>query len=191
MAQQASTNEIRSGFKIEVEGLPYKVISNDFIKPGKGQAFNRIKMEQLLTGRVIEKTFKSGEKFDLADVTESEMRQLYKENDGVIFMDEKTYEQIKIPFENIGDTAKWLVDDRLYTVIFYNGAPVNIDPPTFMEMIVTETSPGARGDTASGRVLKPATVESGATVQVPIFVSEGEKIKVDTRDGSYVSRITD
>lgn len=191
MAQQASTSDIKGGFKIEVEGLPYTVISNEFVKPGKGQAFNRIKMKQLLTGRVIEKTFKSGEKFNLADVTESEMRQLYKENDGVIFMDEKTYEQIKIPFENIGDTAQWLVDDRLYNVIFYNGSPVNIDPPTFMEMTVTETAPGARGDTASGRVLKPAVVESGATVQIPIFVGEGEKIKVDTRDGSYVSRITD
>lgn len=190
MAQQASTNEIKGGFKIEVENQPYVVIFNEFVKPGKGQAFNRIKMKHLLTGRVIEKTFKSGEKFNLADVAEGEMRLLYKEADGVIFMDEKTFEQIKIPFENIGDTAQWLLDDHLYVVIFYNGAPVNIEAPTFMEMVITETSPGARGDTASGRVLKPAVVESGAKIQVPIFVEEGEKIKIDTRTGEYVSRVS-
>ncbi|MDP1880260.1 MAG: elongation factor P [Parachlamydiaceae bacterium] len=190
MAQQASTNDIRGGYKIEVEGQPYIVVANEFVKPGKGQAFNRMKLKHLLTGRVVEKTFKSGEKFNLADVSESEMRQLYKENDGVVFMDEKTYEQINIPFENIGDTSQWLIDDRLYTVIFYNGQPVNVEPPTFMEMKIIETSPGARGDTASGRVLKPAILESGAKTQIPIFVEEGEIIKVDTRTGEYVSRVT-
>ena len=190
MAQQASTGDIRGGFKVEVDNQPYIIVSNEFVKPGKGQAFNRIKMKHLLTGRVIEKTFKSGEKLNLADVSETQMRQLYKESDGVIFMDEKTFEQIKIPFENIGDTSKWLIDDNLYEVIFYNGEPVNVEPPTFMEMIVTETSPGARGDTASGRVLKPAIVESGAQVQIPIFVEQGEKIKIDTRTGEYVSRVS-
>jgi elongation factor P len=190
MAQQVSTNEIRGGFKVEVEGQPYTVISNEFVKPGKGQAFNRIKMKHLLTGRVIEKTFKSGDKLDVADVSEAEMRLLYKESDGVVFMDEKSFEQIKIPFENIGDTAQWLLDDHLYEVIFYNGAPVNVEPPTFMEMTITETSPGVRGDTASGRVMKPAILESGAKVQVPIFIEQGEKIKVDTRTGEYVSRVS-
>lgn len=190
MAQQVSTNEIRGGFKVEVESQPYTVISNEFVKPGKGQAFNRIKMKHLLTGRVIEKTFKSGDKLDVADVSEAEMRLLYKESDGVVFMDEKSYEQIKIPFENIGDTAQWLLDDHLYDVIFYNGAPVNVEPPTFMEMIITETSPGVRGDTASGRVMKPAILESGVKVQVPIFIEQGEKIKVDTRTGEYVSRVS-
>lgn len=190
MAQQVSTSEIRGGFKIEVEGQPYTIISNEFVKPGKGQAFNRIKMKHLLTGRVIERTFKSGEKFDVADVSESEMRLLYKETEGVIFMDEKSFEQIKIPFENIGDTAQWLLDDYLYDVIFYNGAPVNVEPPTFMEMKIVETSPGVRGDTASGRVLKPAILECGAKVQVPIFIEQGEKIKVDTRTGEYVSRVS-
>lgn len=190
MAQQVSTNEIRGGFKVEVEGQPYTIISNEFVKPGKGQAFNRIKMKHLLTGRVIERTFKSGEKLDVADVSESGMRLLYKESDGVVFMDEKSFEQIKIPFENIGDTAQWLLDDHLYDVIFYNGAPVNVEPPTFMEMAITETSPGVRGDTASGRVMKPAILESGAKVQVPIFVEQGEKIKVDTRTGEYVSRVS-
>lgn len=190
MAQQISTNDIRGGNKVEVEKQPYTVINNEFVKPGKGQAFNRIKMKHLLTGRVIERTFKSGEKFDVADVAEADMRLLYKEAEGVVFMDEKTYDQITIPFENIGDTAQWLLDDHLYSVIFYNGSPVNVEPPIFIELVITETSPGVRGDTASGRVMKPATLESGAKIQVPIFVDQGEKIKVDTRTGEYVSRVS-
>lgn len=190
MAQQMSTNEIRGGVKVEVESQPYVIVSNEFVKPGKGQAFNRIRMKHLLTGRVIERTFKSGDKLDLADVSEAEMRMLYKESDGVVFMDEQSFEQIKIPLASIGDTIQWLLDDHLYEIIFYNGAPVTVEPPTFMEMTITETSPGVRGDTASGRVLKPAIVESGAKIQVPIFVEQGEKIKVDTRTGEYVSRVS-
>lgn len=190
MAQQASTSEIRGGFKVEVEGQPYTIINNEFVKPGKGQAFNRIKMKHLLTGRVIERTFKSGEKLDVADIAESQMRLLYKEADGVVFMDDKSFEQIKIPFENIGDTSNWLLDDHLYGVIFYNGAPVNVEAPIFIEMVITETSPGVRGDTASGRVMKPAIMESGAKIQIPIFVEQGEKIKIDTRTGEYVSRVS-
>lgn len=187
---QISTNEIRGGVKVEVEGQPYTIISNEFVKPGKGQAFNRIKMKQLMSGRVIERTYKSGDKLDLADVSESEMRLLYREADGAIFMDEKSFEQIKISLESIGDTSRWLLDDHLYEVIFYNGQPVTVEPPTFMEMVITETSPGVRGDTASGRVLKPAILESGVKVQVPIFVEQGEKIKVDTRTTEYVSRVS-
>lgn len=190
MGQQSSTGDLRGGFKIEVEGQPYVVVSNEFVKPGKGQAFNRVRMKHLLTGRVIEKTYKSGEKVDMADVAEIEMRQLYKENDGVVFMDEKTFEQIKIGFENIGDVSQWLLDDHLYGILFYNGNAVSVAPPIFMEMTITETDPGARGDTASGRVLKPAIVESGAKIQVPIFVEQGEKIKIDTRTGEYVSRVS-
>ncbi len=186
---QVSTNEFRAGMKIELEGQPYTIVSNEFVKPGKGQSFNRVRLKHLLTGRTIERTLKSGEKVDLADVVESEMRMLYKEPDGVVFMDESSYEQIKIPNDHIGDTNQWLMDDHLYEIIFYKGTPVTVEPPTFMEMLITETSPGARGDTASGRVLKPAIVESGAKVQVPIFIDQGEKIKVDTRTGEYVSRV--
>lgn len=186
---QMSTNEIRGGVKVEVDGQPFVIISNEFFKPGKGQAINRIRMKHIITGRVVERTYKSGEKLDLADVAEEQMRMLYKESDGAIFMDEKTYEQIKINLESIGDNLQWLIDDHVYDVIFYKGAPVTVQPPTFMEMVITETSPGARGDTASGRVMKPAVLESGAKVQVPIFIDQGEKIKVDTRTGEYVSRV--
>lgn len=187
---QISTNEFKAGVKIEVEGQPYTIISNEFVKPGKGQAFNRVRLKHLLTGRTIERTFKSGDKADVADVIETEMRMLYKEADGAIFMDDKTFEQFKISYESMGDNAQWLMEDQLYFIVFYKGQPVTVEPPTFMEMVVTETSPGARGDTASGRVLKPAVLESGAKIQVPIFINQGEKVKVDTRTGEYVSRVS-
>ncbi len=186
---QISTGDVRPGMKVEVEGQPYTVISNEFVKPGKGQAFNRIKLKHLMTARVIERTFKSGEKLDTADVVEAFMRMLYKETDGVVFMDDKTFEQVKIPTENIADTAQWLLEDQLYDVIFYKSAAIAVEPPTFMELRIIQTDPGARGDTASGRVLKPAVVETGAKVQVPIFVEQDEVIRVDTRNGEYVSRV--
>ncbi|MBA3722778.1 MAG: elongation factor P [Parachlamydiaceae bacterium] len=185
---QISTGDVRGGAKVVLEEQPYIVVSNEFVKPGKGQAFNRIKFKHLMTGRVIERTFKSGEKLDIADIEEAQMRLLYKESDGAIFMDEKTFEQIKIPFAIIAETEKWLLDDQLFGIIFYNGAPVTVEPPIFMEMVISETAPGDRGNTASGRVLKPAILESGAKMQIPIFVEQGEKIKIDTRTGEYVSR---
>lgn len=186
---QISTNEFRAGIKVESEGQPYTIVSNEFVKPGKGQSFNRVRLKHLLTGRTIERTFKSGDKLDLADVVEAKMRMLYKEADGVVFMDETTFEQTVIPLQNIGDNAQWLLEDLMYDILIYKGVPVAVEPPTFMDMIITETNPGDRGNTASGRVLKPAIVESGAKIQVPIFVEQGEKIKVDTRTGEYVSRV--
>lgn len=183
-----STNEIRGGMKVEVDREPYLIINNEFVKPGKGQAFNRIKMKNMMTGRVVEKTYKSGEKLALADVEETQMRFLYKEPDGAIFMDEKTFDQVTIPNEVIKENQQWLMEEVIYQVIFYKGSVIELLPPTFMEMRITETTPGVRGDTASGRVLKPATTETGAKIQVPIFVEEGEKVKVDTRTGEYVSR---
>jgi elongation factor P len=186
---QISTNEMRGGMKVEVDGQPYTIISNEFVKPGKGQAFNRIRLKHLITGRVLERVLKSGEKLDLADVTEVKMRMLYKEADGVIFMDDNTYEQSTITHDNIGETSPWLKEDLLYAVTFYKGTPVCVTAPTFLELVIVETAPGARGDTVSGRVLKPAILETGAKVQVPIFVEQGEKIKIDTRTGEYVSRV--
>jgi len=188
---QASTNEIKPGFKVEFEGQPYFVVGNEFVKPGKGQAFNRIKLKHLMTGRVVERTFKSGEKLELADVVESYMRFLYHDATGGVFMSDETFDQVTIPTEQISDNLKWLKEDLVYDVIFYNGSPVSVEPPTFLVLRITETSPGVRGDTASGRVLKPATLETGAEVQVPIFVDEGEIVKIDTRTGEYVSRVKD
>ena len=180
---------MRPGMKVEVDGQPYVIVNNEFVKPGKGQAFNRLKIKHLMTGRVIERVLKSGEKLDLADVVESPMRMVYREPDGAVFMDDNTYEQTKISKECIGETDVLLKEDLVYSVVFYNGQPVSVQPPTFLELTIIETSPGARGDTVSGRVLKPAILETGAKVQIPIFIEQGEKIKVDTRTGEYVSRV--
>jgi elongation factor P len=185
---QYSTGDIRGGYKVEVEGEPYTVVSNEFVKPGKGQPFNRIKLKHLLTGRVVEKTFKSGEKVGAADVEEKKMRLLYKESDGVVFMHDESFEQLTVPNSIVEDRIQWLMEEIPYAIVFYKGLPIEVVPPTFMEMKVIETAPGLRGDT-SGRVLKPALTESGAKIQVPIFIEEGEIIKVDTRTGEYVSRV--
>lgn len=187
---QISTNEFKAGVKIEMDGQPYTIVSNQFVKPGKGQAFNRTKIRNLLSGRVIEKTFKSGESFDEADILETQMRMLYKESDGVVFMDDETFEQLTIISERTASVDQWLVEDLLYDIVFYKGEAIAIEPPMFLELEIVETAPGARGDTASGRVLKPAITQSGAEVQVPIFIGEGEIIKVDTRTGKYVERVS-
>lgn len=186
---QISTNEFRPGIKLEIDSQPYLVVVNEFVKPGKGQSFNRVKLKNLLSGRVMEKTFKSGDKAEVADIVESNMRLLYTESEAAIFMDDATFEQISIPHSSIGDNWQWLKEDIVYSVLIYKGSPVTIEPPTFMELVIKETDPGARGDT-SGRVLKPALLETGAKIQVPIFVGQDEKIKVDTRTGEYVSRVT-
>lgn len=186
---QISTSDLRVGMKAEMEKEPYLVISNEFVKPGKGQSFNRIKLKNMVSGRVVEKTFKSGEKLDLADIEESEMRYVYRDGEDAVFMDEKTFDQIHVSKELLGDNEQWLKEETVYHVVFYKGAPIEVMPPTFMELTIVDTAPGVRGDTASGRVLKPAVLDTGAKVQVPIFVEQGEKIKVDTRTCEYVSRV--
>lgn len=183
------TNEFKAGLKIEVEGQPYTIVTNQFVKPGKGQAFNRVRIKHLITGRTIEKTFKSGETFELADVNEAKMRLLYTDNSGAVFMDDNTFEQITISNEKIEDVKQWLIDDQMYAIVFYKGEVTTVEPPTFMEMEIVETAPGDRGNTASGRVMKPATTNTGAVIQVPIFIDQGEIIKVDTRTSEYVSRV--
>jgi len=185
---QVSTAEFRNGMKLEIDGEPYTITSNEFVKPGKGQPFNRVKLKHLKTGRVTEKTYRSGEKVQLADVDETRMRLLYREGEDFVFMDEETYDQHTVLASAIGDKDSWCMDDIEYDLVFYKGEVIDITPPIFLEMTITETAPGLRGDT-SGRALKPATLETGAKIQVPLFVNEGEKIKVDTRTGEYVSRV--
>lgn len=185
---QINTSEFRGGVKIEVDNQPYTIVSVEFVKPGKGQAFVRVKIKNILNGKVFERTYKSGDKAELADVVETKMRLLYQGGDGAVFMDDDTFEQLTFPLENIGDQAQWLKDDIVYDILIYKGEPISISPPTFMELKIVETDPGARGDTASGRVLKPAVLETGAKIQVPIFIDQDEKVRVDTRTGEYVSR---
>ncbi len=184
-----NTNEFKAGMKIELDREPYMIIGIEFVKPGKGQAFTRTKLKHLISARVIEKTFKSGEKFPIADVEEMKMRMLYKEREYIVFMHDETFEQIQVPLSVIGETKKWLMEEILYDLLLYKGNVIDLSPPTFLSMKITQTDPGIRGDTASGRVLKPAITETGAKIQVPIFVNEGETIKVDTRTSEYISRI--
>ena len=186
---QIGTSDFRSGLKIEIDGQPYTIVSNQFVKPGKGQAFNRVKLKHLISGRTIDRTFKSGETVEEADVKESQMRLLYVDQSGATFMDDDSYEQVTIPTEKIKEMKDWLDEDIVYSLVFYKGEATAIEPPTFMEMEIVETAPGARGDTASGRVLKPAIARTGAKIQVPIFIEQGEWVKVDTRTGEYVSRV--
>ena len=186
---QISTNEFKVGFKVELDGEPYTIVNTEFVKPGKGQPFVRVKLKHLLTGRVIERTFKSGEKIGLADVIENKMRMLYKDTENIVFMDDTSYEQLSVSLSTIQEKEAWLMEEIVYTIILYKGQPIDVVPPTFMEMEIVETTPAVRGDTASGRVLKDAWTQTKAKVQVPLFVNVGDRIKIDTRTGEYVSRV--
>ncbi len=183
-----STNEFKGGLKVMIDNDPCSIIENEFVKPGKGQAFNRVKLRNLKTGRVMERTFRSGETLEAADVVEMSLQYLYSDGSEWHFMDESSYEQYTAGQEAVGDAANWLKEQDACVVTLWNGAPILVVPPNFVNLTVTDTDPGLRGDTASGAT-KPATVETGATVKVPLFVEEGELIKIDTRTGEYVSRV--
>ena len=185
-----STNEFRGGLKIMLDGDPYTIVENEFVKPGKGQAFNRVKVRNLLTARVVERTFKSGESVEGADVVDTEMQYLYNDGELWHFMDVSNYEQLAADKKAVGDAAKWLKEEDMCELTLWNGAPIVVVPPNFVELRITETDPGLRGDTAQGGT-KPATLETGAVVKVPLFIEEGEVIRCDTRSGEYVSRVKD
>ncbi len=182
-----STNEFKGGLKIMLDGDPFAIIENEFVKPGKGQAFNRVKVRNLKTGRVIERTFKSGESVEAADVVELSLQYLYNDGEFWYFMDTETYEQYQADGNAVGESAKWLKDQDICLVTLWNGSPLSVDPPNFVVLTITETDPGLKGDTSGGGG-KPATLETGAVVRIPLFVQTGEAIKVDTRTGQYVSR---
>jgi len=182
-----STNEFKSGLKIMVDGDPYTIVENEFVKPGKGQAFNRVKIRNLKNGRVIDRTYKSGESVEAADVHETEMQYLYNDGEFWHFMDPNSYEQLGADANAVGDADKWLKEQDICQVTLWNGEPISVTPPNFVVLAVTETDPGVRGDTSGGGG-KPAALETGAVVRVPLFIDVGELIKVDTRTGEYVSR---
>ncbi len=183
-----STNEFRPGLKLLIDGDPCIILDSEFVKPGKGQAFTRTRIRNLKTGRVLDKTYKSGESVPGADVVDVELQYLYNDGELWHFMDTSTYEQIEADNAVLGAAGQWLTGEELCGVTLWNGAPLTVQAPNFVELTITETDPGVRGDTASGGA-KPATLETGATVKVPLFVEQGEKIKVDTRTGEYVSRV--
>ena len=183
-----STNEFRGGLKILLDNEPFEILENDVVKPGKGQAFNRVKARSLLSGRVLERTFKSGEQVAAADTLEVDAQFLYQESDEWHFMNSSTYEQYVANDMAVGDAGQWIRPQDKCTVILHNSAPIRIVPPNFVELTIKETDPGVRGDTASGG-LKPAVLETGATVRVPLFINESDILRIDTRTGEYVGRV--
>lgn len=185
---QYSTSEFKTGLKILMDNDPCSIIANEFVKPGKGQAFNRVKIRNLKTGRVLERTFKSGESVESADVVDIEMQYLYNDGSMWHFMEPNSFEQHQAEHVAVMDAEKWLKDQDICTVTLWNGVPLSVTPPTFVTLAIVETDPGLRGDTATGGT-KPAKMETGAVVKVPLFVQEGEIIKIDTRTGEYVSRV--
>ena len=182
-----NTNEFKAGLKIMLDHDPAVIVENEFVKPGKGQAFSRVRIRNLKTGRTIERTFKSGETVEAADIADVEMQYLYNDGEFWHFMQPETFEQMAADKTTIGDTAKWLKEQDVCIVTLFNGVPLIVEAPNTVTLKVVETDPGLKGDTSGGGG-KPATLETGAVVRVPLFVQQGEVIKVNTRTGEYVSR---
>lgn len=182
-----ATNEFKSGVKVMLDNDPCNILENEYVKPGKGQAFNRVKLRNLRTGRVLEKTFKSGDTLEAADALDVELQYLYNDGEMWHFMSPTNYEQYTVSKSIISDTAKWLKEQDVCIVTLWNNHAISVTPPIFVTLKVVETDPGMRGDTATGGS-KPATLETGAIVRVPLFINIGDILKVDTRTGEYISR---
>lgn len=186
---QYSTAEFRKGLKIEMDGDPMVIVEFQHVKPGKGGAFVRTRLKSLISGKVLEKTFRSGEKVDVPDLEDKNMVYLYSDDSGYHFMDNETYEQMVMTKDHIGSALGYLKENVAIDVLFHNKKPIGVEIPSFMDLTVAETVPGVRGNTVSGAT-KPAKLETGATVQVPLFINEGDIIKVDTRTGDYIERVS-
>ena len=183
-----STTEFKKGLRIMFDGQPYAIVDFQHVRPGKGGAFVRTKLKHMRQGRVIDNTFRAGEKVELVDFEDKHMQYLYKD-DRYNFMDTETFDQISLSAEEVGDARDFLKENTEVDILFIDGSPVTVELPTFMELAIIKTDPGIRGDTASGGS-KPATLESGAVVQVPLFLNEGDIVKVDTRSGEYLGRVS-
>jgi elongation factor P len=182
------TSDIRKGLKIKMDGDPWMVVDFQFVKPGKGNAFTRTRLKNLKTGQVLEKTFKSGEKLESAVFEERHCIYLYSDGANYVFMDKNDYEQLPIPSDVVGESANFLLENTECILLFYEGRAMGVELPTFIDAVVVRTEPGVRGDTVTGAT-KPAVIATGAQIAVPLFVNEGDTIRIDTRDGSYVERI--
>ncbi|MCX7858118.1 MAG: elongation factor P [Deltaproteobacteria bacterium] len=183
-----STSEFRKGLKVLIDGEPSIIVDFQHVKPGKGGAFVRTRIKSLITGNVLDVTFRSGEKVELLELEEKKMQYLYKEENRYYFMDQDTYDQVFIDEENLGDAKFYLSEGLVITVSFYKGNPIGVELPNFVDLKVVKTEPGIRGDTAQSAT-KPATLETGYTLQVPLFVNEGDIVKIDTRTGEYIERV--
>jgi elongation factor P len=184
-----STSDFKKGTKILIKDEPYAIIEFMHVKPGKGGAFVRTKMRNMITDLVREETFRSGEKFKRPDLSYSDMQYLYEDDGMFNFMDQESYEQIVFNADKLTSISNYLKEQAVYTVLSFNGSPISMNPPLFMELEVTETPPGVRGDTVQGAAYKTATLETGLVVQVPLFVNEGDFVKIDTRNGAYMERV--
>ncbi len=182
------SSDLRKGLKIIIDGQPYIITDFQFSKPGKGQALYRCKLKNMITGYTMDRTYRSGDKFEPANLEERKMQYLYNDGEGYHFMDTKTYDQITLTEENVGDAKNFLQDNMEVDVLFFNETPISINLPNFVQLKVTKADPGVKGDTATGAT-KPATLETGYTIQVPLFIEEGDTLKIDTRTGQYVERV--
>lgn len=180
--------QLRKNLAIMVDNIPHIIADLEFVKPGKGQALYKCRLRNLVSGQLYDRTYRSGDRFETADVTESDIQYLYTDGDSFHFMHNETFEQMFMPAEAVGDAKNFLLEGMTIKALLYQGSPIGIDLPNFVVMEVVQSDPGVRGDTASGAT-KPASVESGYVLQVPLFISEGEYVKVDTRNGQYVERV--
>ncbi len=187
MADVVNTNQFKSGMAIEIDGEPYTIVESQHVKPGKGGAFVRTKVRSIKTGNVLDKTFRAGEKFTRMDTRSRTLQYLYSTETEVVLMDTDSYEQLSVSPGMAGEALKWVVENMEVQVFYLDGAPIDVEAPTTVELTITHTEPGLRGDTAQGGS-KPATLETGVSIQVPLFIEQGERIKVDTRTGEYLSR---
>lgn len=182
------TSDIRKGVKVQFDGVPFEVVYFQFVKPGKGQAFTRTKMRNMMTGAILERTFKSGEKLEKADLEERTMQYLYPEENFYVFMDTGTYDQLRLTEAQLGENKYYLSDNLMCSVLIYNERPIGLTPPNFVEFEIIETEPGFKGDT-SGGTTKLAKIITGLEIQVPLFIEQGEKVRIDTRTGDYSERV--
>ena len=187
MADVVSTNQFKTGMAIEIEGQPFTIVDFQHVKPGKGGAFVRTKVRNIATGAVLDRTFRAGEKFDRMHTQSRKLAYLYSTDDEIVLMDNESFEQVSISPTMAEDALKWVVENMEVDLMYLNGEPFEVAAPNFVELKITKSDPGVQGNTAQGAT-KPATLESGATVQVPLFIEEGERIKVDTRTGEYLGR---
>ena len=185
----ATTNDLKNGMTLDLDGVLWNIVEFQHVKPGKGGAFVRTKLKNVLTGQVVERTFNAGVKVDTATVDKREMQYLYQDGGDYVFMDAETYDQVHVPADTVGDARPYLLENMTATVAVHDSTPLYVELPASVELAITYTEPGLQGDRSTGGT-KPATLETGAQVQVPLFITQGEKIKVDTRDGRYLGRVT-
>ncbi len=183
-----TTNDLKNGMTLNLDGQLWNVVEFQHVKPGKGGAFVRTTLKNVLTGKVVDKTFNAGVKVETANVDKRDMTYLYREGEDFVFMDAETYDQIHVPEGTVGDGANYLLDNATATVALHDATPLYVELPASVEVLISQTDPGLQGDRSTGGT-KPATLETGATVQVPLFVNTGDKVKVDTRDGRYIGRV--